>query len=65
MILAHRRGHHSVFSPLMSSAQVGVVHFSDVTELRAAAQEMDRFRIVSNVFRNTGFGATQTISYLK
>ena len=47
---------------LPSSMRNGVVYFSDVMELRAAAREMQGFRM--SVFRNTGFGTTYT-SYLK
>ncbi len=50
---------------LLPSSQSGRVYFSDVSELRSAAREMQGFRITSNVFRNTGFGTTQAISHLK
>lgn len=63
--VARRRVGRSRDNLLSSSSQQGVVYFSDVTELRAAAQEMNGFRIVSSLSRNTGFGATQTVSYLK
>jgi len=42
----------------------GVVYFSNVTQLRAALKEMHEFRLVSNLSRVTGFGQTQSVSYL-
>ena len=43
----------------------GVVYFSSVTQLRAALKEMHDFRLVSNLSRVTGYGQTQSISYLR
>ena len=43
----------------------GVVYFSNVTQLRAALKEMHEFRLVSNLSRVTGFGQTQSVSYLR
>ena len=43
----------------------GVVYFSNVTQLRAALKEMHDFRLVSNLSRVTGYGQTQSISYLR
>ena len=43
----------------------GIVHFSDVTQLRAAAKEMKDYRMITTVSRSTGFGQTQSIHYLK
>ena len=62
---ANRRLRRNRDNLLPSSSQSGRVYFSDVSELRAAAREMQGFRIASNVFRNTGFGTTQTISHLR
>ena len=43
----------------------GLVHFSSVVELRAAATEMNDYRMITTVSRTTGFGQTQSIHYLK
>ena len=43
----------------------GIVHFSSVVELRAAATEMSDYRMITTVSRTTGFGQTQSIHYLK
>ncbi len=43
----------------------GIVHFSNVIELRAAATEMNDYRMITTVSRTTGFGQTQSIHYLK
>lgn len=42
-----------------------MVYFSSVTQLRAALKEMHDFRLVSNLSRVTGYGQTQSISYLR
>ena len=43
----------------------GIVHFSNVVELRAAAKEMNDYRMITTISRTTGFGQTQSIHYLK
>ena len=51
------------FTPALGCC--GVVFFSDVTQLRAALKEMQQFRLLSSLSRNTGFGQTQSVSFLK
>ena len=43
----------------------GIVHFSSMIELRAAAVEMKDYRMISTLSRSTGFGQTQSVHYLK
>ena len=43
----------------------GIVHFSNVMELRAAAREMNDYRMITTISRTTGFGQTQSMHYLR
>ena len=65
--LTRRPRSHNIFGSGAAGSlpQTGLVHFSDVGQLRAAAKEMHDFRLVSNVSRSTGFGQTQSVSYLR
>ena len=48
-----------------SSSLSGVVYFADVNQLRAAIKEMHDYKLTTSVSRNTGFGQTQSIHYLR
>ena len=68
MIRRRRRNRHTnIFESenAGNAHQRGVVHFGDITQLRAALKEMQEFRVASSLSRTTAFGHTSSTSVLR